>query len=354
MLATGLGPYQIGNGRNGCPVVVPPTTIAYWKSKYDENGEVPAITRMYVKRRGRRKTIISEHKAAIKSIVDRQPYLFTDEIADMIYDLYGVAYSKQAVSRALLNMGYTHKLLEERAAQACEMEQLVYRQAIASVPDPRQLIFLDETHKSRKDNRRRRGRSPKGFNYVRYVLFDSSERLNYTMIGAVDYNGFIREACDCVFRKRGENDPDPSRGSVDSERFVQYIEEMIVPILGNFDNNEPRSVVVMDNASIHKDRRVVDLIEGAGARIIWTAAYSPWLNPIEHCFNQYKLRLLRLETIPNVLIRHHYALSCVTAEHMYNYFKNIECVSNLDIIHVREERDDVMEEIMEELMREFG
>ena len=29
MLATGLGPYQIGNGRNGCPVVVPPTTIAY-------------------------------------------------------------------------------------------------------------------------------------------------------------------------------------------------------------------------------------------------------------------------------------------------------------------------------------
>ena len=38
---------------------------------------------------------------------------------------------------------------------------------------------------------------------------------------------------------------------------------------------------------------------------------------------------------------------------MYNYFKNIECVSNLDIIHVREERDDVMEEIMEELMREF-
>ena len=31
MLATGLGPYQIGNGRNGCPVVVPPTTIAYFK-----------------------------------------------------------------------------------------------------------------------------------------------------------------------------------------------------------------------------------------------------------------------------------------------------------------------------------
>ena len=125
-----------------------------------------------------------------------------------------------------------------------------------------------------------------------------------------------------------------ARGSVDSERFVQYIEEMIVPILGNYEHGEARSVVVMDNASIHKDPWVVELIEDAGARLIWTAAYSPWLNPIAHCFNQYKLRLLRLEMIPDILIRHHYALSCVTAELM--------C------------RNDVMEEIMKELIRDSG
>ena len=62
-----------------------------------------------MKRRGRRKRITKEHKEPIKHIVDRQPYLFTDEVADMIHDMYGVAYSKQAVSRALLSMGYTWK-----------------------------------------------------------------------------------------------------------------------------------------------------------------------------------------------------------------------------------------------------
>ena len=159
------------------------------------------------------------------------------------------------------------------------------------------------------------------------------------MIGAVDYNGFIREACDCVFRKRGENDPDPSRGSVDSERFVQYIEEMIVPILGNFDNNEPRSVVVMDNASIHKDQQVVELIEGAGARIIWTAAYSPWLNPIERCFSVYKAKLKRLERVRNVYQRHLEALDSVGPETMYNLYRKLECINNLHLVRRNEEEE---------------
>jgi transposase len=54
-----------------------------------------------------------------------------------------------------------------------------------------------------------------------------------------------------------------------------------------------RTVVVLDNASVHKHPGVVAAIEGAGAIIIWTAAYSPDMNPIEKCFNQYKAYMLR-------------------------------------------------------------
>ena len=54
----------------------------------------------------------------------------------------------------------------------------------------------------------------------------------------------------------------------------------------------------MDNVEFHKDPRVIDIIERkdprvidiierqCGARIIFTATYSPDLNPIKFCFHQ--------------------------------------------------------------------
>ena len=43
----------------------------------------------------------------------------------------------------------------------------------------------------------------------------------------------------------------------------------------------------MDNVESHKDPRVIDIIERqCEARIIFTATYSPDLNPIEFCFHQ--------------------------------------------------------------------
>jgi transposase len=40
-------------------------------------------------------------------------------------------------------------------------------------------------------------------------------------------------------------------------------------------------VAVLDHASIHHSDCVVELIEGAGARVIYIAPYSPDLKPIE-------------------------------------------------------------------------
>ena len=71
-----------------------------------------------------------------------------------------------------------------------------------------------------------------------------------------------------------------------------WVEEKLIPVLGQYRLAEAWLIVVMDNVAIHAD--ILPLIEAAGAKVIYTAPYSPELNPIELCFGQYKTSLRRL------------------------------------------------------------
>ncbi len=75
-------------------------------------------------------------------------------------------------------------------------------------------------------------------------------------------------------------------GGADGAVFEGYLREMLVPTLGEGD------VVVMDNLSVHKSERVREMIEGAGASLLYLPPYSPDFNPIEEAFSKIK-NLLR-------------------------------------------------------------
>ena len=61
-----------------------------------------------------------------------------------------------------------------------------------------------------------------------------------------------------------------------------------MPILQPFNGSNPRSVVVLDNASIHHIERIQELIDATGALIRYLPPYSPDLNPIEEVFTHVK------------------------------------------------------------------
>src|ERR1700677_2373044 len=50
----------------------------------------------------------------------------------------------------------------------------------------------------------------------------------------------------------------------------------------------PNSVLVVDNASIHKVAGIQELVEERGAHLLYLPSYSPDLNPIELAFSSIK------------------------------------------------------------------
>src|SRR5690349_24670446 len=81
---------------------------------------------------------------------------------------------------------------------------------------------------------------------------------------------------------------------MDGELFQAYLREALLPVLRAGD------VVVMDNLASHKHPQVRELIESAGAKLLYLPPYSPDFNPIEMAFAKLKaaLRSAAARSIP--------------------------------------------------------
>jgi transposase len=71
-------------------------------------------------------------------------------------------------------------------------------------------------------------------------------------------------------------------GATDTDVFCAYISEVLSPTLRQGD------IVVMDNLSAHKARKVRELVEASGARLMYLPPYSPDFNPRERCWSKIK------------------------------------------------------------------
>jgi len=75
------------------------------------------------------------------------------------------------------------------------------------------------------------------------------------------------------------------KGTLNGSLFLAYIKECLAPTLNDGD------IVIMDNASPHKVKGVVEAIEERGAYVLWLPTYSPDLNPVEQLWSKLKAHL---------------------------------------------------------------
>ena len=77
-------------------------------------------------------------------------------------------------------------------------------------------------------------------------------------------------------------------GATDGAAFETYVKHFLAPTLRR------GQIVVMDNLQVHKIKRVRDLVEGAGAEVLFLPPYSPDFSPIEEAFSKVKGILRRI------------------------------------------------------------
>jgi transposase len=133
--------------------------------------------------------------------------------------------------------------------------------------DLERLVFIDETWAS-TNMARRHGRCRRG------------ERLRAGVPHRHWKTTFV-----AGLRRTGMVAPMVLDGPIDRDAFHAYVEQVLVPELN------PGDVVVMDNLSSHKAPAVREMIEAAGASLLYIPPYSPHFNPIEQAFSKLKAHL---------------------------------------------------------------
>lgn len=98
-------------------------------------------------------------------------------------------------------------------------------------------------------------------------------------------------------RRKGVKDliaPMLFTGSLDAEGFESWLGLFLIPSL------DRPSILIMDNAPIHRKNRVKTLVEERGHEVLFLPKYSPDLNDIEHDFSA--LKRGRMYASPNTSI----------------------------------------------------
>ena len=121
----------------------------------------------------------------------------------------------------------------------------------------------------------------------------------------------------CAIDSEGVKPSMSVEGAVDAKAFESYIQHFLAPEL------KAGQVVVMDNLSVHKSKRVQRLIEeDAGCEILFLPPYSPDFNPIEEAFSKVKgiLRKVRARTREALVEATGYALGAITPEDIRGFY----------------------------------
>lgn len=217
---------------------------------------------------GRRPTLTPSMLEALCDHLLEKPGLYLDEMAVFLWDEFQTLATTSSIRRALVSNGWSKKKARQIAREQSAELREYYLHNLSDFQSYH-LVYVDESGCDKRAGFRRTGWSPVGKAPVQVSQFHRDQR--YQILPAYAQDGIVLSR---VFR-----------GSTDATIFEDFIAELLQHC-GRWP--EPKSVLVMDNASFHHSEKLAQMCADAGVKLVYLPPYSPDLNPIEEFFAELK------------------------------------------------------------------
>jgi transposase len=217
---------------------------------------------------GRKSTVTPLMIDALCDHLSEKPGLYLDEMVIFLWDEFRTMITISSIRRALVAKGWSKKTARQHAKERNADLRELYLHNLSDFQSYH-LVFVDESGCDKRAGFRRTGWSPLGVAPLQVSQFHRDQR--YQILPAYAQDGIVLSR---VFR-----------GATDGAVFEDFLAQLLQHC-GRWP--EPKSVVVMDNASFHHSERVSQMCADAGVKLIYLPPYSPDLNPIEEFFAELK------------------------------------------------------------------
>jgi hypothetical protein len=208
------------------------------------------------------------------------PQLFHDELAVLLFQLTGSAFTARQVRQVMCREKFKYRLIHEFRPLAQDILLVRYwRQHIIYPGGPitaRHLVYLDEASRNKNDAKRRRAHGRMG----------ARVHVNDNFVGGVEPPGFAASIVTAL-SLRGIMSAVPVEvgvdGNLNADLFMLILEAHILPQMNPFPAFQ--SVLVMDNAPPHSRDRIRLACQRFGVLPLFLFPYAYAYNPVELVFN---------------------------------------------------------------------
>jgi len=265
------------------------------------------------KKRGKQppKKITPEIKSFLFNLIETDCTITLQSMKERIKRKYDIDISNSTISRFLKQEKITLKRVkcisaEQNTMETIEMRKEYAKEMLDIIREGRkEIIYVDEA----------------GINLTSRTMRGWSKQGTEAIVEVQGKNKRI-SIC-CGINEKGIVYFETRKQTFDGIGFGMFLERLIAKREREDETKE--FVIVMDNASIHHVDLITNIINETKHEIIYLPPYSPFLNPIEQVFSQWKHHVSKMRTNDEeTMLRTIDATSkFITQENCTHYFEHV-------------------------------
>lgn len=238
------------------------------------NVSIASISRwtkdLYPKIRQRVATKTSDALVAfIKHFVSTNPATTSIEIAAQVYKHFEFSISKQLINVILQRLGFSFKRIRKRGKSSKKTILLQnFVEKFQTLSSTVEIVAIDES----------------GFDHFPVPIYGYALKGHPAIVEYTPSSDRTRYSLLMAISKSGNSFSRIEKSMVNGEIFNSFIKSL--PFSSN-------TILLMDNASIHKTKQFKETMTSKGFQVVYTPPYSPEFNPIELVFGIIKKKFYK-------------------------------------------------------------